>query len=262
MKSTLPTGRVLSFFYNALMNKTVSNHVNATRRLSEALGRLTFARPVEWVYNPLQYAWGAHEMYLQKYARPNPRVFFLGMNPGPWGMAQTGVPFGEVEAVKTYLKIDAEIKKPVREHPKRPIDGLACQRSEVSGKRLWGLFSSRYERAEDFFETHFVANYCPLVFMDEGARNVTPDKLSAAESQPLDALCDAYLRHSLGWMLPQFAVGVGAYAEACLNRVCSLDKKLINISVSRILHPSPASPAANRGWAEQATKQLVAAGVW
>jgi single-strand selective monofunctional uracil DNA glycosylase len=32
--------------------------------------------------------------------------------------------------------------------------------------------------------------------------------------------------------------------------------------VVRILHPSPASPAANRGWSAAATEQLIAAGVW
>jgi len=29
-----------------------------------------------------------------------------------------------------------------------------------------------------------------------------------------------------------------------------------------VLHPSPASPAANRGWGEAATRQLVELGVW
>ena len=184
------------------------------------------------------------------------------MNPGPWGMAQTGVPFGEIEAVKGYLQIAAEVDKPAREHPKRPIEGFASTRSEVSGKRLWGLFSSKFANVDEFFDEHFVSNYCPLVFMDAGARNITPDKLPAAESQPLDELCDEHLRFSLLFIQPEFAVGVGAYAEDCLKRVCQQDKKLSKIQISRILHPSPASPAANRGWAEQATKQLEVAGVW
>jgi len=244
------------------MNKTASELIKLAKQLRTSLDELLFSPPVEWVYNPLHYAWSAHESYLQKYAGAEPRVFFLGMNPGPWGMAQTGVPFGEVDAVKTYLKIDAKIGKPVREHPKRPIEGFACERSEVSGKRLWGLFSSRHPMASHFFETHFVANYCPLVFMDAGARNITPDKLPAAESQPLDALCDAHLQASLTLLQPKYAVGIGAYAEACLKRVCEGKKQIKGISISRILHPSPASPAANRGWAQQATKQLEAAGIW
>ncbi len=34
-----------------------------------------------------------------------------------------------------------------------------------------------------------------------------------------------------------------------------------SVRIGRILHPSPASPAANRGWAEVATSQLKALGV-
>lgn len=250
------------FSYNGQMNKTATGLIKLAKQLRTTLDGLPFSSPVDWVYNPLQYAWPAHEMYLQKFARPKTRVFFLGMNPGPWGMAQTGVPFGEIDSVKSYLQIDTHVGKPVREHPKRPIEGFACTRSEVSGKRLWGLFSSRYEDVNEFFNSHFVSNYCPLVFMDEGARNITPDKLSAAESQPLDALCDAHLKACLLLIQPEYAVGVGAYAEDCLKRVCKLDKKLAAIAISRILHPSPASPAANRGWAEQATTQLESAGIW
>ena len=35
-----------------------------------------------------------------------------------------------------------------------------------------------------------------------------------------------------------------------------------DIRIGRVLHPSPASPAANRGWAAAAEKQLLALGVW
>ena len=34
------------------------------------------------------------------------------------------------------------------------------------------------------------------------------------------------------------------------------------VRTGRILHPSPASPLANRGWAAAATGQLLALGVW
>ena len=58
--------------------------------------------------------------------------------------------------------------------------------------------------------------------------------------------------------------GVGAFAEKCLERSAkALDLDLEeSVTLGRILHPSPASPAANRGWAEAATRQLVAQGVW
>ena len=244
------------------MNKTAKGLVAAAKKLKSDLDKLQFVAPAAWVYNPLNYAWSAHQEYLTRYASESCRVFLLGMNPGPWGMAQTGVPFGEIDAVRKYLKIETKIGKPLREHPKRPIEGFQCTRSEVSGKRLWGLFSDRYPNAEDFFAEHFVSNYCPLVFMDDGARNVTPDKLPASDSKELDALCDSHLQKSLLLLQPEFVVGVGAYAEDCLKRVCKSHRQLEAITICKILHPSPASPAANRGWAEQATKQLCEAGIW
>src|SRR5580704_6843533 len=153
--------------------------IAAARKLSADAGRLTFSVPVAYVYNPLEYAWAAHELYLRKYGAGRKRVVFLGMNPGPFGMAQTGVPFGEVAAVRDWLKINAKIGKSEQEHPKRPITGFDCARSEVSGRRLWGLFAERFGEAEKFFAGHFVANYCPLVFCEAGGRNITPDKLPA-----------------------------------------------------------------------------------
>ena len=180
------------------------------------------------------------------------------MNPGPWGMAQTGVPFGQIEAVRDWLQIDAKIGCPADQHPKRPITGLACTRSEVSGERLWGLFRERFKSAKRFFAGHFVSNYCPLVFMEASGRNHTPDKLPAAEREPLGAVCDQHLLRLCDSLQPEWAVGVGAFAEKCLQRVLCDSK----IKITRILHPSPASPAANRGWAAAVTKQLIEAGVW
>jgi single-strand selective monofunctional uracil DNA glycosylase len=236
--------------------------IAAAKKLRKELDTLQFRSPVSVVYNPLQYAWKAHEMYLSKYAQGPCRVLLLGMNPGPWGMAQTGVPFGEVAAVREYLQIEAPIAKPPVEHPKRPIEGFGCARSEVSGRRLWGLFAARYPKPEQFFEEHFVANYCPLVFMDEGARNITPDKLTMVESERMDAMCDMHLATLIRWLQPEYAVGVGGYAQSCLQRVCCSDEAFRTIKISKILHPSPASPAANRDWSGQATQQLLASGVW
>ncbi|QDT01410.1 uracil-DNA glycosylase family protein [Adhaeretor mobilis] len=237
--------------------------IKAARKLSKTVDTLSFAEPVTHVYNPLSYARGAHEQYLHLANPKGARVLFLGMNPGPWGMAQTGVPFGQIETVRDWLKIDAKISRtkiehPAGEHPKRPIQGLECQRNEVSGERLWGLFREKFKTPKKFFAQHFVTNYCPLVFMETSGKNRTPDKLPAAERAPLDAACDEHLRTLLKTLQPKFAIGVGVYAEKCLQRVNENEA----INITRILHPSPASPLANRGWAEQATKQLVEAGIW
>ena len=232
--------------------------IQAARNLSADCDALSFGTPVTHVYNPLDYAWAAHEQYLNLAATTKKKVVFLGMNPGPFGMAQSGVPFGEIAIVRDWLGINAPIGKPDCEHPKRPIVGLACTRSEVSGRRLWGLFAERYESASDFFRDHFIVNHCPLVFMEETGRNRTPDKLPLEESTPLMTASDAHLRHVVKTLEPEWLIAVGSFAEK--RATTALEG--LTVRIGRILHPSPASPAANRGWAEQATAQMLDQGVW
>lgn len=231
--------------------------IAAARELSVGVDRLAFALPVSHVYNPLAYAWAPHEVYLRRYGAQRKRVVLLGMNPGPFGMVQCGVPFGEIEAVRDWMAIEAAVDKPAQENPKRPIEGFACERSEVSGRRLWGLFRERFGTADAFFAEHFVANYCPLAFFDHG-RNLTPDKLPASESAPLYAACDQHLKTLVETLQPEWVIGIGAFAEARAAEALLGTK----VKIGRVLHPSPASPAANRGWAEAATRQLTALGVW
>ncbi|MDS4016293.1 MAG: single-stranded DNA-binding protein [Candidatus Accumulibacter sp.] len=231
--------------------------IAAARELSAQLAQLSFGPPVSHVYDPLNYAWQAHEAYLRRYATNGKRVIFLGMNPGPFGMAQTGVPFGEVAAVRDWLGIATGVGQPLAENPRRPVEGFACKRSEVSGRRLWGLFRARFGCPEAFFAEHFVANYCPLAFFD-GGRNLTPDKLPAREAAPLHAVCDAHLQALAAILRPAWVIGVGAFAEARARAALSAT----GVRVGRVLHPSPASPLANQGWADIAAGQLVALGIW
>lgn len=232
--------------------------VEAARELCVAVDRIRFRVPVTHVYNPLDYAWRAHETYLRKFARGRKRIVFLGMNPGPFGMLQTGVPFGEISAVRNWMQIETPISRPRREHPKRPVEGFACPRSEVSGKRLWGLFADRFESAEAFFAEHFVVNYCPLAFFDKNGRNLTPDKLSAVQTPTLTAECDRHLRRVLEILQPEWLIGIGDFAAKRAQRV-GADT---TCRIGRILHPSPASPAANRDWARQATEAMRTLGIW
>ncbi len=231
--------------------------IDAARELSREVGQLRFSPPVSHCYNPLEYAWTPHEQYLRRFAAGRRKVVFVGMNPGPFGMVQCGVPFGEIAAVRDWMEIDAPVGKPAVENPKRPVEGFSCVRSEVSGRRLWGLFQQRFASAQAFFAEHFVANYCPLAFFDQG-RNLTPDKLPAAETGPLYAACDTHLRKLVDALKPEWVVGVGGFAEA---RAAEALAK-VDVRIGRVLHPSPASPAANRGWAEAATRQLVTQGIW
>lgn len=234
--------------------------ITAARNLREALRPLRFAAPVEFVYQPLDYAWAPHETYLKRFGAGTKRVVFVGMNPGPFGMTQTGVPFGEIASVRDWMGICEDVGKPEREHPKRPVTGFDCPQSEVSGRRLWGHFAQRFGTPEAFFKDHFVANYCPLVFIEESGRNFTPDKLPAAEAAALNAHCDAHLCAVITALEPEWVIGVGAYAEECANRAKETMRS--DFKTGRVLHPSPASPAANRDWAGAATKQLVKLGIW
>ena len=238
--------------------------VAAARALSDSVDRLRFGAPVAHVYNPLDYAWKPHEAYLRRYGDGPRRVVFVGMNPGPFGMMQTGVPFGEIAAVRDWMGIEAPVSKPAREHPKRPIDGFACARSEVSGRRLWGWAAARFGAASDFFAECFVLNYCPLVFLEASGRNFVPEKLPAAELGPLQQACDEHLRAALAALSPQWAIGVGAYATKRIESALAGAAPHPSAAprVATILHPSPASPAANRGWAEAADRQLAALGVF
>ena len=233
--------------------------LTAARTLADRLRPLKFAEPITHVYNPIDYAFAPHELYIRKFVTGPRRIVMLGMNPGPWGMAQTGVPFGEIPSVRDWMGINTAVGKPPVEHPKRPIEGFACKRSEGSGKRLWGYFAQRFGKAENFFQEHFVANYCPLVFMVEGGGNFTPDKLPRAEASPIEAACDEHLRSVVAALEPEWLIGVGAFAEAqAMKQQANFPK----LKVGRILHPSPASPAANKDWAGTVNRQMQEMGAW
>jgi single-strand selective monofunctional uracil DNA glycosylase len=234
--------------------------IESTRKLADDLRDLDFSPPVAYVYRTLDYTWQAQRIYLERYAKGKKRIVFLGMNPGPFGMAQTGVPFGEVAAVRDWMGIETAIDKPAREHPKRPIEGFECKRSEVSGRRLWGLFAERFGTADAFFKDHFVLNFCPLVWMSETGANLTPDKLPSSEMAPVERACLEHLQEVIGLLKPEYLIGVGGFAEERLRRAA--DACNSTAVIGRVLHPSPASPAANRGWAEAAGKQLKELGVW
>ena len=232
--------------------------IAAARELCAQVDRLRFKRPVTHVYNPLNYARAAHEAYLRRFGDGKRRVVFMGMNPGPFGMVQTGIPFGEVAAVRDWLKISAKVGVPEDFNPKRPVLGFDCPNSEVSGRRLWGLFKERFGAPENFFKGHFIVNYCPLAFVEQRGANFTPNKLPAAEKNRLLKVCDAHLRRVLEILEPEWLVGIGGWA---MERG-ELAAEGSNVRVGQMLHPSPASPKANRGWARLATEELVALGVW
>ena len=242
------------------MNDTAAAILKATAALRDGTEKLRFEAPVHVTYNPLTYAWGPHEQYVRTYGNGEKSHLFLGMNPGPFGMAQTGVPFGEVDAVVNWLHIRGEVGRPEHTHPKRPVEGFGCPRSEVCGRRLWGLFAEAFGTAANFFRHNYVANYCPLIWMGATGANITPDKLPAEQRAAVDAVCMEHLLSLITILNPHTLVGVGAYATQKLRDAASrLPGK--SFTIGTLLHPSPASPIANKLWPERPIQQLKELGI-
>ncbi|XP_077385132.1 single-strand selective monofunctional uracil DNA glycosylase-like [Festucalex cinctus] len=227
--------------------------------LNAHLRGLSFGDPVRYVYNPLEYAWETHRCYVEKYCQEGQSFLFLGMNPGPFGMAQTGVPFGEVKSVVDWLKITGSVGRPDDEHPKRRINGLACTQSEVSGARFWGFFRKLCSEPAAFFRHCFVHNLCPLIFMSSSGKNLTPPELNAREREELLRLCDIALCQAVEALGVSMVIGVGRVAEQRARR--ALAAAGIDVRVEGIMHPSPRNPLANKGWESVAKAKLAELGV-
>ncbi len=225
--------------------------------LQEQLHGLKFSDPVAYVYNPLEYAREPWNLYLEKYGQAPKEALFLGMNPGPWGMAQTGIPFGEVNLVSDWIGVEAPVAQPQMTHPKKPVDGFACKRSEVSGKRLWGWAKEKFKKPEAFFQRFLVINYCPLLFLHESGRNLTPEVLPKAQQKQISDICDLALAETVKILKPQYLIGVGRYAEKRAQETLSD----FSGTIAYITHPSPASPKSNKGWAPLIEQELKSIGI-
>ncbi len=226
-------------------------------QLLDDIRGLTFSPPVTHVYNPLIYAWRSYQQYIEKYGCSKKEILMIGMNPGPFGMVQTGIPFGDVSMVRDWLKIEKPVSKPEIEHPKRPVLGFDCPRGEVSGKRLWGWACNTFGTPDAFFERFFIYNYCPLCFLEESGRNRTPDKLPNEERIPLLTACNHALHRLVEFYQPDYLIGIGVFAEQRIKEAIGHS----DIETIKILHPSPANPHANRGWAESVNRTLFEHGI-
>jgi single-strand selective monofunctional uracil DNA glycosylase len=230
---------------------TQSGLPGIARALARETDQLRLRTPSH-IYNPLIYAWTGHQEYLHRYGTRCGRALLLGMNPGPWGMAQTGVPFGDVAMVREWFGIETRLGNMLpKQHPKYPILGMACHRNEGSGSRLWRWAEARLGTPDDFFERFFVWNYCPLLFIKDG-RNLTPEHLNRREAEALTAVCDRALAAIIRVLQPAAVIGIGRYAEQRATTLLGTDA-----DVRYLVHPSPANPMANRDWpalAEQALK--------
>lgn len=224
-----------------------------SKQLSYHLQSISLPEQIGFAYHPLDYAWKVYEAYVKQFAQGKKKILYLGMNPGPFGMAQTGIPFGEVQAVKNFLGLNEQfpIHSPVQFHPKKPVLGWSCKRSEVSGKRLWGWLKDRYQTAERCFEENFVLNYCPVLFLKDTGCNLTPQDLPKNSLHAILEACDEHLRDWVNYLQVEHVIGVGQFAADRARNALS------DVPIHTLLHPSPANPHANRKpWGETATHQL------
>jgi len=237
------------------MSNTTPENSSAERLLEwestlvKELQTLRFPSPVSFIYSPLEYAWPLHEEYVRRYYRPTARVLFVGMNPGPFGMVQSGIPFGDVVIVKEWLDIRGDLVStalPERVHPKRPILGLNCPRREVSGQRFWGWARQGWHSSDGFFSWAFVYNYCPLAFLSSSGKNISLEQLREGNSKTeLLRHCNRCLLYLVDDWKPLVIFGLGKFAyQMCDQVVGHL------CPVYMLPHPSPANPKSGAYWSQ------------
>ena len=213
---------------------------------------------VDCVYNPLVYAWDVHKKYIEIAGGRGAKTVMLGMNPGPHGMGQMGIPFAATSMVRDLLGISGiPVGQPSDPHPRRPVIGLDYPREEVSGTRVWSLLSDTYGGSESIFEKVFLVNHCPLMLLDgDRATNVTPDKISGQTARSLLERCDEHLVEVVDILGAETVIGIGKFAER--RALAALEG--MDVEVRGCWHPSPASPLANRNggrdWRENVSSVL------
>lgn len=211
----------------------------------DPLGRkLVSEGRIDICYNPLMYAWDVHEEYLRRMGGLGAQTVMLGMNPGPHGMGQMGIPFAATSVVRELLGIsDIQVNQPEIPDDRRPVIGLDYHKEEVSGTRLWGLLQKQYGDAETIASHVFLVNHCPLMlFSGPRATNITPDKIGGKTAKTLLERCDEHLTEVVSILGADRVVGVGKFAES-RARAALVET---SVEVAGCWHPSPASPLANR----------------
>ncbi|XP_076437344.1 uncharacterized protein LOC143276617 [Babylonia areolata] len=247
--------------YSNMMLSMADRYILCQKMLCQRLADVDLPPKVTYVYNPLEYAFDTHYKFVKKYYNTPKRILFLGMNPGPFGMSQNGVPFGECNIVTDWMEIDGEVLKPVLEHPKRPVMGMECKRSEVSGARFWELFRRLCPTAESFFKNCAIHNLCPLAFMTDTGKNVAPSDMPVKVLRQLDSLCDQTFLDVVALFKIEHVITVGKYAFTCAQKALTTHN-VHGVQLHCMMHPSPANPSANKGWTDIAENQLREFGVY
>ncbi len=151
--------------------------------LAPALRRATGWR----IWNPGLYGETWHARFRRLYRPGQHPLVVFGLNPGPYGMAQTGIPFTDIRRLVSALPdLAAELRGRGErvEPPGLAPPGLRPYLSrsfESSAVRVYRFLKKGWGGAERGWTEVVVANPCTLLFIDPAeGKNRTPADLARA----------------------------------------------------------------------------------
>jgi single-strand selective monofunctional uracil DNA glycosylase len=240
----------------------------AARRFEPMARQL--ARATGWlVLNPGRYGERWHARFRRAYPMsPRPLLVF-GLNPGPYGMAQTGVPFTDLKRLESALpglwKDLVASGEPVT-RPGLAPPSLArhlTRTFESSSVRVYRFLERAYGRPELALREVVFVNPCPLLFIDpETGANRTPADLpralrarKAAELvHAFEELRRATVLEAVAELEPRGAILLGRDVAAAVGE--ALRAALGARSVVEWEHPARAVPETwSRGLADELRKR-------
>jgi single-strand selective monofunctional uracil DNA glycosylase len=227
------------------------------RRIRAATGWL--------VLDPGRYGERWHHRFRRCYpVGPRPLLVF-GLNPGPYGMAQTGVPFTDLKRLEFHLpRLWRELlaaREPVA------LPGLAppslrpflTRTFESSSVRVYKFLERAFGSAEQAFRRVAFVNPCPLLFIDRATgENRTPADLPRAAPRLMrefDALRRTTVLEAVSELEARGAVLLGK--DVARAAAPALRAALPADSVLEWEHPARAVPET---WARGLHESLAARG--
>ncbi|CAG9789212.1 unnamed protein product, partial [Diatraea saccharalis] len=200
MEPTEVNTEVISSYFSREIDLSCK-FIDLIDELNSSLELLELPKSIQCIYNPTIYARHTFEKYVCKYCNTKKQIVYFGMNPGPWGMSQTG----------------------------------------ISGKRFWGLFKDLCDTPENFFNTSFVYNYLPQQWMKSNGCNITPADFKMMEMEPLFEICDPIFIRVLELYDVKTIVAIGKFCEVRAHRALKKYLPDHSIQVVYLPHPSPRS---------------------
>jgi single-strand selective monofunctional uracil DNA glycosylase len=149
------------------------------------------------IWNPGLYAASWHALFRKEYPASAGCILVFGLNPGPYGMAQTGIPFTDLKRLREHLP---RLAKGLERRgcslagvglAPRSLRPYLSRTFESSAVRVYRFLSRGWGSAEDGWRSVVVANPCSLLFMDAAGENRTPADLVGAVSRRTGSLVAA-----------------------------------------------------------------------